>query len=87
MIDITKLTHKTFVNYDLQGHPCTIFYYDGKNITECEEPVQNEFYNVYKPSEMDKYVDIFLFRSSINEMIDILESVGIYEDESQITKI
>jgi hypothetical protein len=87
MIDINKLTHETFVNYDLYGYPCTIFYYDGKNITECEESVQNEFYNVYKPSEMDKYVDVFLFNSSIDEMIELLTSKGIYENESQTTKI
>ena len=85
--DISKLTHDTFVNYDLYAHPCTVFYYDGKNIVKCEESVQNEFYDTYKPSEMDKYVDVFLFKSSINEMIDILNSKGIYEKKSQITKI
>jgi hypothetical protein len=77
MIDTSKLTYETYINYDLHGYLCANFYYDGLNILECPAEILQEFITTIKPTDMDLWDDVFIFDRDETQAIDKLKYLGI----------
>jgi hypothetical protein len=77
MIDTSKLTYETYINYDLHGYLCANFYYDGLNILECPDEVLWEFITTIKPAGIDLWDDIFIFDRAETQAISKLKYLGI----------
>lgn len=77
MIDISKLTYETYINYDLHGYLCANFYYDGLNILEYPDEILQEFKTTIKPRDLDLWDDVFIFDRDETQAIAKLEYLGI----------
>jgi hypothetical protein len=77
MIDTSKLTYETYINYDLHGYLCANFYYDGLNILDCSHEILEIFNKMIKPEEIDLWDDIFIFDEDVRQAIAKLEYLGI----------
>jgi len=77
MINTTKLTYETYINYDLHGYLCANFYYDGLNILECPDEILQEFITTIKPTSIDLWDDVFIFDRDETQAISKLEYLGI----------